>query len=278
MVPHAMSGSMDTALIIACAVGLAVALGLGLWRRRALRRQSPARGALEIGIVMLVAIAAGALTHRLLPAGGAAAHDVDSTMAALKRSPLIRLVIADVPGTEQRLRTALEEDERNPVPQGATRALATIGELRARHIVPALKAADDTSALAAVAARLAFVRHLQARDLGTCRTFALVGLQRPDLLDARGQELFEATLKALEDAYRNGRDAKFVARRTPDGTEFNALLAEAGFQSVDIEKLGKLAELPEAEACGLAARFNAAPTRLASDKGGALARHLLANQ
>jgi hypothetical protein len=269
---------MDTDLIIACAVGLAVALGLGLWRRRGLRQQSPTRGALEIAIVLMVAIAAGALTHRFFPLGGSPAYDIDSTMAALKRSPLIRLVLADVPGTEQSLRTALEEDQRNPVQQGATRALTAIGELRARHIVPALKAADDRSALAAIAARTAFIRHLQASDLATCRSFALAGIQRPDLLDGRGQELFDAMLKALEDAYREGRAAKLVAKRTPDGAELSAMLAEAGFQPVDIDKLGRLAELSEAEACALAVRVNAAPTRLASDKAGALARHLLASQ
>jgi hypothetical protein len=275
---------MDSALIISCSVSLAVALGLGLWRQRALRQRaleqkSPARGALEIGIVLLVALAVGVLTHRLIPSGSSgAAYDADSTMAALKRSPLIRLVIADVPGAEQRLRAALQDDERNPVQQGATRALAVIGELRASHIVPALKAADDASALAAIAARTAFIRHLQARDLATCRTFALAGMQRPDLLDGRGQELFDTMLKALEDAYRNGRDAKLIARRTPDGKELEAILIEAGFQPVDIEKLGRLADLPEAEACALAARFNAAPSRIASGRAGALARHLLSSQ
>jgi hypothetical protein len=273
-----MSRPMDTGLIIACAVGLAVALGLGLWRRRSVRQQSPARGVLEIGIVLLVAVAAGALIHRFLPASPGPAYDADSTMTALKRAPLLRLVMADVPGAEQRLRAALEEDERNPVTHGATRSLTAIGELRASHIVPALMAADDKGALAAISARLAFIRHLQERDVEACRKFALVGIERPDLLDGKGRTLFEAMLTALEDAYRSGRDARPTAPRTLQAAEVAALLTEAGFSPAEMDKLGRLDEVPAAEACALAARFNTSPSQVASGRSGSLARHLLVSQ
>ena len=125
----------------------------------------------------------------------------------------MRLVIADVPGAEARIRAALEEDRQKPVTQGATRAFTVMSELRAAYIVPALRAADDQSALGAVAARTAVLRHLQATSLATCREFALVGIQRVDKLDEKGRELFHATLAALEQAYRSGRDAKSGANR-----------------------------------------------------------------
>src|SRR5438067_86124 len=66
-------------------------------------------------------------------------------------------------------------------------------------------ASDDTSALAAVAARAALAGYLQKASPPACREFAAGGIQRPDRLDSEGQRLFRDVLQALETAYRSGR-------------------------------------------------------------------------
>ena len=88
-----------------------------------------------------------------------------------------------------------------------------MSELRTTHIVPALKAADETSAAAAIDARAALLKHLKSTDLVVCKEFAVTGIQRSDKLDPAGQKLMSDLLAALEKAYRSGRAGK--GRRQP---------------------------------------------------------------
>jgi len=262
----------------AIAVGAAVAVALGFWAVYG-KTGGPARRGLRLGIVGLLAVAAGVGTHFLslyLEERRWPSMDPEPTIAVLKQTPLIRLVIADVPGSEELIRSALFEDVRYPLRHGPTRTFALIGQLRADYIVPALKAADDRSALAAVAARLAFIRHLQATSLPACREFALQGVQNTDKLDPEGQRLFRAMLDALEDAYRSGRGQP--AKPGLDEAAVRAAQVEAGFQPGDFADLARLGELADVEVCALAARLNSAPTQVASDRAAPLARHLLVVQ
>jgi hypothetical protein len=268
----------DVIMFIVVAVGLGVAAGLSLWRWRTLKGSSLARGALELGIVLAIAAAAGVLTHRLIPSSHEADQNVEPSLSALKQTPLLRLLFVDVPGAEELMRSAMDEDVRSPVQSGPTRALTQIVKLRGDHIVPALLAADDKAALAAIAARLSFIRHLQAKDLIMCREFALVGVQRVDKLDSRGQELFQATLVGLEDAYRSGRKPSGAVPPKPTDADVRQMLVEAGFQPDDLDKLKRLHAVADVEVCALAARLNTAPTQIAPAKAGSLARHLLTSQ
>ena len=262
-------------------IAIAIAMGLGSWFWRNKKPVTPRRRALQ-ALAVLTATAAGvAGTYyglALLDEGPGGSLSINSTLDELKQAPLIRLVLADVPGAEARIRQALEDDRQQPVTRGATRAFTVMGELRATYIVPALKAADDKTALAAVAARTALLRQLQSTSLALCREFAVTGIRRVDTLDARSQELFRATLSALEDAYRSGRAAKAAPPPVPTDPQTTALLVEVGFQPLDFENIQRLDSLPDAEACALAARINTAPTQVAADKAGGLARYLLGNQ
>ncbi len=262
-------------------IGIAIAVGLGAWFWRSKKPVTP-RGRTLQALIVLMATAAGvAGAHyglEMLEDGPNGPLSVDRTLEELKQAPLIRLVLADVPGAEARIRKALEEDRQQPVARGTTRAFIVMSELRAGYIVPALKAADDKTALAAVAARTAVLRQLQSTSLALCREFAVTGIRRVDTLDAKSQELFRATLAALEEAYRSGRNTGGAAPSIPTDRQTTALLTEAGFQPLDFENIQKLDALPDAEACALAARINGAPTQVAADKGGGLARYLLSNQ
>lgn len=262
----------------AIAVGAAVAVGLGFWAWFATGPRAPSRG-LRVGIVAVLAVAAGVGTHFLmlhLEARRWPGLDPEPTIASLKQTPLIRLVIADVPGTEELIRSALFEDVRYPIRHGPTRAFALMGRLRAEYIVPAFGAADDKAALDGIAARAALLRHLQARDLALCRQFAVQGLQDIGKLDAEGQRLFQATLTAMEEAYRSGRGRS--DKPALDAAGVKAALAEAGLAPGDFADMERLAELGASETCALATRINTAPTQVSADKAGPLARHLLTVQ
>lgn len=266
-------------------IGIAIAVGLGAYFWRGKTKPTPSRRLLQILIVLAgaaVGFVGGQYVAPYLEEDTGGPRSVDRTLEQLKQAPLVRLVIADVPTAEARIRTALEEDRQKPVTQGATRAFTAMSELRATYIVPSLKASDDPSALAAVAARTAVLRYLQATNLATCREFAVVGIQRVDQLDAKAQELFRATLTALEGAYRSGRDARGIAggaaRPMPSDEQARALLVDAGFQPMDFDKMQRMDVLADVEACALAARINTAPTEIAADKAGGLARYLLSSQ
>ncbi|HYC64202.1 MAG TPA: hypothetical protein VEC14_05675, partial [Reyranellaceae bacterium] len=162
------------------------------------------------------------------------------------------------------------------VRHGPTRTFTLMTRLRTDYIVPAFRSADDKAALAAIAARLAFIRHLQSTSLPLCREFAIQGLQDTSKLDAEGKRRFDAMLAALEDAYRSGRS--LPSKPALDEAAVRAAQVEAGFLPGDFANLERLSELADVEACALAARMNAAPTQVAAERAAPLARHLLAVQ
>lgn len=227
------------------------------------------------------ALAAAGAVYGLEALTGDDTQMVDNAMTEARTLPLVGLVLADVPDAESRLRTSLREELRNPTTQGAPRPLVLMTELRATHIVPALRATDAADAEGVLAARIALMRHLRGTNVVACRELALIGIQHADRLDPQGQKLMREMLTAMEKAYRTGRAAvKSGAAQppVPNDTEARALLVEAGLTPADFEKLQNLAKLSGEEACELGIRLNATPSKLPSDKAGGLARYLAAAQ
>jgi len=200
----------------------------------------------------------------------------ERALAELRALPLIGAVMADNPGAEARLRTAIEEELRKPSQDGTTRPLAMIADLRRQYILPALRSADDASAIAAVAARAALAGYLQRVNPAACREFAAGGIQRPDQLDSEGQRLFRNVLQAVEAAYRSGRAAG-KATQTQSREDILDMLRQAGFEKIDFDRLNAFATLSNDVACQVELKVDQVPAKLAPDKRGAFARFVLNN-
>ncbi|HTB38050.1 MAG TPA: hypothetical protein VK777_13230 [Reyranella sp.] len=265
-------------VIIGIAVAVAVAVFFGT--RRAAQTQRLQAAAISLVVAGLVA--AGAIYGlKAMRDSGEDMSVVDAAMASAHALPMVGVVLDDVPGAQDRLREALREEIRQPTTQGPSRPLKLMSELRVAYIVPALKASDEASAAAAIDARATLLKALKDTDLVVCKEFAVTGFQRSDKLDATGQKLMSDLLAALEKAYRSGRAAKAAGTPAPavaSDAEARTLLAEAGFQPADFDRLSRLARLPNEAACDLALKFNDAPQKVPADKRGALMRYLLTVQ
>lgn len=260
-------------------VALAAGAALYLFGRNVPTRQRLMRSG---AATVAGALAAAAAVYGLEALTGDDSQTVDNAMAEARTLPLVGLVLADVPDAETRLRASLKEELRNPTTQGAPRPLVLMSELRATHIVPALRATDAADAETVLAARIALMRHLSGTNVAACRELALIGIQHADRLDPQGQQLMRNMLTAMEKAYRSGRAAmkSSAAARppVPNDTEARTLLVEAGLTPADFEKLQNLAKLSAEEACELGIRLNGTPSKLPADRAGGLARYLAAAQ
>ena len=262
-------------IVVALVAGAALYLfGRNVAPRRRLMRSAAA--------AVAGALAAAGAVYGLEALTGDDAQMVDNAMTEARTLPLVGLVLADVPDAEARLRASLKEEMRNPTTQGAPRPLVLMSELRAKYIVPALRAADATDAEGVLAARIALMRHLRGTNVAACRELALIGIQHGDRLDPQGQQLMRNMLTAMEKAYRSGRAAMNAGAAAPppvpNDTEAQALLVEAGLTPIDFDKLQNLAKLSAEEACELGIRLNATPSKLPPDRAGGLARYLAAAQ
>jgi len=223
-------------------------------------------------IAAVVAAAAAGWATRTLLAGMSA---TDKAMAELRDQPLVGLVLADNPAVEARLRSAVEEDQRQPQP-GQPRAFLVIVDIRKTIVGPILSAADDAAALTVMKARAELVAHLQKSDLVACRQFAGNGIHDINKLDGEGQRLFRTMLTAMEAAYRNGK-ANGGKGKPPSDQEFGAMLREAGLTPDDFAKFAQAATLPDSDLCALELKVEEAPARLPEDKRGAYARYVIAH-
>ena len=201
---------------------------------------------------------------------------LDSTLDNVRRTPLIGLVMADNSDVESRMRKAIEDENRSPTMGGLSRPYALIADLRRQHIVPALRAADDATAIAAVAARAELVRHLRRADAAACRGFSVGTLQRPDSLDPEGRRLFGLWQQAVETAYRSGKAAG-QPRPLPTRPELVELLKQAGFQKVDFDRLNAFRHLSNEVSCDIELLVDSVPPLLPADKRGPFARYVLTN-
>lgn len=201
--------------------------------------------------------------------------DTEQAMAAYRAQPLVGQVLADNPAIAAKLRGAIEEDQRHPQ-AGQSRVFDTIAKLRQTVIAPTVAAADDAGALAVMKARIALVNYLQKHDIVACRQFAAEGIQDITRLDDEGQQLFRATLAAMEAAYRNGK-ANGGKGALPSAEEFHAMLQTAGFTDDDFAKLRDAAKLTDTDFCILELKIDEAPDKLPDDKRGPFARFVIAH-
>jgi hypothetical protein len=250
-------------------------------RARELDRPQRLRSA-AIGFAM-AAIATGLVVYvvQMLRSSDEDSAVIDQAVASAHALPMVGVVLDDVPGSQQRLREALKEEMHRPTTEGVSRPLKLMRELRADYVVPALRAADEDSAAAAIKARSALLKHLQTTDLPVCKEFALTGIQQTERLDGTGQKLLRDVLAALERAYRSGRSVKSTDSAPPrvvSDAEAHQLLAEAGFTAEEFDKLAHLSRLSEQDACTIALRFNEAPWKVAAEKRGPMMRYLLTVQ
>ncbi len=199
---------------------------------------------------------------------------IDTALDDFRRMPLIGLVMADNSGVESRMRKAIEEERRNPTQGGLSRPYALVADLRRQYVVPALRAADDAAAVAAVAARADLVRHLRRTDNAACRSFSVGALQRPDALDGEGRRLFGLWQQAVENAYRSGKTAG-QQRPLPSRPEIMALLEQAGFRKLDFDRLTAFQRLSNEASCDIELKVDSIPPLLPADKQGPFARYLL---
>ena len=201
--------------------------------------------------------------------------EVDTALDQIRRVPLIGPVMAENSSVESRMRAAIEEELKSPTRTGLSRPFSLVAEIRRQYIVPSLRAADDASALAAVAARAALVGHLRRTDVAACRQLALGALQRPDLLDTEGQRLFAQVLQTLEAAWRNGKAGK--PQPVLNREEVVPVLQQAGFTKADFDRLAAFATLSNEVSCDVELKVDSLPPQLPADKRGALARYVLSN-
>jgi hypothetical protein len=262
-------------------IGIAVAVALAVFFANRRAAQPQRLQAAAIGLVV-AGVAAAAATYGLQAVqGGEDTAAVDQAMASARALPMVALVLDDVPGAQDRLREALREEIRQPTTQGPSRPFKLMSELRASHIVPALKAADEASVAAAIDARIALLKHLKSTDLVVCKEFAVTGIPRSDKLDPTSQKLMSDLLAALEKAYRSGRAGKAAGTSLPvvaSDAEAHTLLTEAGFQAADFDRLKRLARLSVEEVCDMALKVNDASQKVSADKRGALMRYQLTVQ
>jgi hypothetical protein len=205
-------------------------------------------------------------------------NPADVAFQDMRRMPLVAQVMADQPGVEDRMRQAIEDEIRSPTQGGGLiRPYVLLADLRRQYIVPALRRADDASAIAAVAARAALVAHLHLTDNPACRQFALGTLVRPDALDAEGRRLFEAWRQGLEAAYRAGKAASQPpplpgrGRRRRDA-------AGGGLPQVRLRPPEQPSSCCRTKAsCEVELKVDSVPRSLPPEKRGPFARYLLTN-
>ena len=246
-------------------------------RRRRHRRSS--RPPEPEGDRLVAAIVVGVVVL-LFAAGGwyyfGTSSPAANALAELRSLPLVGAVMADNPEAEARLKAAIQEELASPTQGGPTRPLALIADLRRQYILPALRAADDASVVAAVATRGALASYLQKANPPACREFATGGIRQPDRLDSEGQRLFRTVLQTLETAYRNGR-ASGKPMPMASRAEILDMLREAGFQKIDFDRLNAFATLSNDIACDIELKVDQVPPKLPADKRGAFARFVLNN-
>jgi hypothetical protein len=220
-------------------------------------------------VILLVLVGSGWALIRGKNPAEAALDDV-------RRMPLIGLAMAENSGLESRMRTALEDELRSPTQGGLSRPYSLIADIRRQYIVPAIRAADDASAVAAVAARADLVRHLRRVDLQACRDFSVGTFRRPGSLDAEGRRLFGLWQQTVEAAYRSGKTGG-QPRALPSRAELVGLLQQAGFRKADFDRLNAFQSLSNEASCDVELKVDSVAPLLPTDKRGAFARYLLTN-
>jgi hypothetical protein len=210
---------------------------------------------------------------------------VEEALQVVREAPLIGLVLKENAAVEARFRQAIEAELKDPAKNGQQQTFVVGGEVRRDFIMPALRNADDATALGAISAMHAFVKYLQGTNVVLCKEFGLVGIRQPNRLDGNGGALFRHALTAQEEAYLNGRarapttttTGAAATQQQQQTTSQDAirLLTDAGFTAGDFDTLAALARSSDADGCAITVKLYAAPALLPPQSGGILARYLL---
>lgn len=260
--------------IWATIVGIAAAVAMAAYLHT--RKPAGMGRALQLGTIAAAAAISAAVTGFGLKYLTTLdnASTVEEALQVVREAPLVGLVLKENPEVETRFRRAIEAELKNPTGNGPQQTFVVGGEVRRDIIVPALRNADDASALGAIKAMQAFVKYLQGTDPALCKEFGVIGIRNPSRLSSDGGALFRRSLAAQEDAYLNGRARPAAPQKLTD-QEVSRLLTEAGFTAADFEKVVGLAKLSDADGCAIIAKLYAAPMLLPSPRDGMLARYLL---
>jgi hypothetical protein len=259
-------------------IGIAVAIALGAYFRKAYPSATRTARFAQTSVVLIVVVvtaAAGSVGGNYLRkvTGSPTTKDIDRNIQATKELPLLGLVMAEYPEIEGRVRAAIEADLKSPNTSGPKATNMLGAELREQYVLPVLRNADNTSALSAVAALQQLLQHLQRSDVALCQEMGVRGLQNPSALDTEGRRLFKQALSFQEAAYRSGKTPRSSKPLQDD--EVAPLLEKAGYTNSDIEQLSKLDTLAPSEACMASVKLYSAPGRLPATLGGPLAKWLL---
>jgi len=230
--------------------------------------------ALVTAIAVLLVVCAGlAYGIKLDPTP---ASPLERAFAELQATPLLGLAMKDYPKAAARIRSALQEDLRDPLAPGVpSRVSYALGELSRDYIRPILAAADDASVEAVLSARFALAHHMRDVDPDGCRIFAMNGIQRADQLDGESQKLFKAFVASMEAAYNSGRAAGGKQKPVASTAELMAMLNQTGFTQADIDDLNRFAALPARRACDIDLKIDGAPPNLPQSRRAAFARYVL---
>ena len=252
----------------------------GEHRRRRRRRAPVERPTIKLSTLL---IGAGVLLALVVVIGGgwwwyARTHSPAAKMLAEMRNlPLVGLVIADEPSVVDRLREAIAEEQRDPTAQGPTRPMYIVNGLRQEFIAPAVRRAEDSVLIAAMAARAELIQYLRATDTAICREFSLGGIKEVDKLEAKGRQLYDNMIKTMEAAYKNGRANKDGKPVVPSLQEMGQAMQYAGFQKSDFDKLNSFATLSNDVSCDIELKLNQVPPKLPPAWQGPYARYILGN-
>ena len=258
-------------------IGVAIALAFGAY----FRSKHPAASASQkliqwvvilVGAAALAAVGSVGGNYVREVAGAPATDVIDRAVQETKGYPMVRLVVAENPSLDAKIRAAVDYDLRHPNAPGP-KAMTRFGtEIRAQYIAPALRNADDAVALSAVASLQKLLVHLQAVDPPLCHEYGLRGLDATRL-DAEGLDLLRKSLAVQEEAYRNGKTA--APKQPIRDQDVAPLLQSSGYTPSDLEQLSKSDKASAQQGCAITLKLYSAPPRLPPAQGGQLARWLL---
>ncbi len=198
---------------------------------------------------------------------------IEQEMQAMRKLPLMGLVISENPLLEQEVRDAAVEESRYRL-KGRSSPLFQLGaKIRQQYIIPTLAKADDFHVMQAAEDSLRMAVHLQKTNASLCKEYGFFGIHDIRELDRKGRDLFNAALASQERAYLNGKSGWERPRLSDD--EVVQILFAAGYSSEDFDVLVEAENLPPVESCAASVKFLKVPFIVSPHQGAPLARYQL---
>lgn len=176
----------------------------------------------------------------------AEAKQIDALYRAVADLPLLNLIMKDNPDDAAEVRHAISLDLKDgTLPRGTRTAVAAI---RNRRFAPTAQAANDDTVLAAWQARDAVLEKLHKTDAKHCYEFVSIGIQDAHLLDAEVYALLVASLKAMENVYREGK-GKMAKKEDLSEDEWVSLFRTLEMTASELMHLNEPSKFSEREVC-----------------------------